>query len=324
MIILRYLQWVVLLFVSVGYAEEPVNELRQLEQLANLQRQQGNEKIDVNALAAASRQQAQNIPDQEVVTADPQRNRAFDDLMDEMYPLSPEQILEMRDRHEDSKRAESTAFMSPPKPTITSELVKLSPGATPPVIRLAQGFVSTLVFLDSTGAPWPIQSYNIGDPQSFNLQWNRVDNVISIQSKALFRYGNLVVRLENLDTPVVVTLLPGQQHVDYRRELRVQGFGPKANPVTGDSYPDKENSVLLGVLDGVPPVGSVGIESTDSSVEAWAQGGRMFIRTRNKILSPAWMSSVRSADGMYAYEMNKTTTLLISRKGAVKTVNFKE
>ena len=43
------------------------------------------------------------------------------------------------------------------------------PGATPPAIRLAQGYVSSLVFVDSTGAPWPIASFDIGDPKG--CQW---------------------------------------------------------------------------------------------------------------------------------------------------------
>lgn len=319
---------ILLLFTcSSIFAEEATNELKQLEQLANIQRnasQNPNANVDVNALALQAKAN-QEVPDQEVVTAtDPQRDIAFEQLLNDMYPLTPEQVLEMRDRYEDSKRAEVASFMTPPEPTITSTFVKLAPGAVPPVVRLAEGFVSTLVFLDSTGSPWPIKSYNIGDPVAFNLQWNRVDNVIAIQAKTLFKYGNLVVRLEKLDTPVVITLLPGQQKVDYRRELRVQGYGPKAKAHTGDMYPDKENSVLLGVLDGVPPVGSLPIEATEGSVDAWVMGGRMYIRTRNKIVSPAWVSSVRSADGMYAYEMNATPTILISKKGAVTTVNFKE
>ncbi|WP_306686756.1 DotH/IcmK family type IV secretion protein [Candidatus Coxiella mudrowiae] len=47
-------------------------------------------------------------------------------------------------------------------------IVNLSPGATPPIIRLSSGFVTSLVFLDSKGAPWRIQACDLGDPNSFN------------------------------------------------------------------------------------------------------------------------------------------------------------
>ncbi len=196
-------------------------------------------------------------------------------------------------------------------------------GTTPPVIRLAHGFVSSLVFLDSTGAPWPIDSYNVGDPSAFNLQWNKVDNIIIIQAKTLFKYGNLVVRLQKLDTPVVITMIPGQKEIDYRRELRIQGLGPNAKGYSGDIYPDKENSILLSVLDGVPPVGSSYVDTSGSQVQAWRLGNRLYVRTRHKVLSPAWVSSLKSADGLMVYEMNVSSSLLISENGEVKTVRIK-
>ncbi|WP_251365941.1 DotH/IcmK family type IV secretion protein [Coxiella-like endosymbiont of Rhipicephalus sanguineus] len=68
----------------------------------------------------------------------------------------------------------------PPKPTSASVIVNLSPEATLPVIRLSSGFVTSLVFLDSTGAPWPIQAYDLGDPNSFNIQWNKKDNTLLV------------------------------------------------------------------------------------------------------------------------------------------------
>lgn len=310
--------------INIVVAADQMDEMRQLEQLANLNNVTIDDAVlpDVNKMVAM-RNKANNIDMLDSIEEE-QREEAFDNLLDDMYPMTTEQILAMRNRYEDIKRVESASFVSPPKPTITSELVKLSPGSTPPVIRLAQGFVSTLVFLDSTGAPWPVVSYNIGDPNAFDLQWNKVDNVIAIQAKTLFKYGNLLVRLENLATPIVITLLPGQQHVDYRRELRVQGFGPKAQSYVEDLYPDKENSVLLSVLDGVPPVGSVAIETSDGGVSAWMLSNKMFIRTLYRVLSPAWVSSVTSADGMHAYEINFTSELLVSKNGSVTTVTFKE
>jgi intracellular multiplication protein IcmK len=174
-----------------------------------------------------------------------QNQEAFDNMLNGLYPLTPEQILSIRDRYEDTLRAKQSTSMSPPKPTISSQFVKLSPGSTPPIVRLLEGFVSSVVFLDSTGAVWPIESYNVGDPNSFNLQWNGKDNIIVIQAKTLFKYGNLIVRLEGLDTPVVVTLIPGQKEVDYRRELRISGYGPNSNAGNNNQDATVENRVLL-------------------------------------------------------------------------------
>ncbi|NQY41764.1 MAG: type IV secretion protein IcmK [Legionellales bacterium] len=322
------------IFVFFHFAfSAPANELRQLEQLASIQAKKSempanNKSNDVqvgnttvnNQNVPAYQEGNSQIPQDE---DDPQRNVAFDKVLDTLYPLTPGQILQMRDRHEDTARAKEATSIDPPKPVITSQFVKLSPGTTPPIVRLAEGFVSALVFLDSTGAPWPIESYNLSDPNSFSLSWNKVDNIIVVQAKRMFKDGNLIVRLEGLDTPVGVSLIPGQREIDFRRELRVQGHGPKAKSYVGDLYPDKENSLLLGVLDGVPPVGSVDIESSHSAVDAWRLGPRMYIRTNSRILSPAWVSSIKSADGMRVYEMNATTSVLITNKGKVETVYFK-
>ncbi len=319
----------IILFLSINVVfSASIDELRQLEQLANIQNNNSNKKVESNndnASGSANSQSVvkQDIPQEQIEEVDPKRNVAFEKVLDNLYPLTPGQILEMRDRHEDTARAKEATSIEPPKPVITSQFVKLSPGTTPPIVRLAEGFVSALVFLDSTGAAWPIESYNLSDPNSFSLSWNKIDNVIVIQAKKMFKDGNLIVRLDGLDTPVGISLIPGQREVDYRRELRVQGHGPNAKGYVGDLYPDKENNVLLSVLDGVPPIGSASIDSSHSSVESWRLGPKMYIRTNSKVLSPAWVSSIKSADGMQAYEMNATSSLLITSKGKVETVYFK-
>ena len=87
--------------------------------------------------------------------------------------MSPDQIKEVRYLYNETKQASAVVEKVPAKPVASVIAVDLSPGATPPVIRLASGFVSSLIFLDSTGAPWPIKAFDIGDPQSFNIQWEQ-------------------------------------------------------------------------------------------------------------------------------------------------------
>ena len=201
--------------------------------------------------------------------------------------------------------------------------MNLAPGSTPPVVRLSAGFVSSLVFLDSSGAPWPIQSYDLGNPQAFNVQWDKVSNTLMIQASSIYTYGNLAVTLKDLSTPVMLTLIPGQKAVDYRVDLRIQGAGPNAKPMQmGEALPGQPNPVLLSVLEGIPPAGSHALAipaSTDSLV--WGQNEKMFVRTRLTILSPGWISKMESADGMRAYEMMKTPMLLVSDDG--KAVQLK-
>jgi len=134
----------------------------------------------------ASPNQSSMAEDEEIID-----QLAFEQLQKQMFPMTPKQIQEMRKKYQDMELAKITSARTPPKPVATSQFVNLSPGSTPPVIRLAQGFVTSLVFLDSSGAPWPISAYDVGDPSSFNIQWDKSGNTLMIQAINLYNYGNM-------------------------------------------------------------------------------------------------------------------------------------
>jgi len=243
---------------------------------------------------------------------------AYEQVEKQLFPMPEKEIVKLRDKYQKIELAKTTVPNSPPKPVATSQLVNLSPGSTPPVIRLAQGFVSSVVFLDSTGAPWPISAYDLGDPSAFNIVWDKTSNTLMIQASKLYNYGNLAVRLEGLNTPVMLTLIPGQKVVDYRVDMRVQGFGPNAQiAVMGDNLPPSANRLLLHILDGVPPNGSSRLTVSGGDARAWIFKNKMYVRTNLTILSPAWLATMTSADGMHAYEMQKSPVILVSWHGKV-------
>lgn len=263
------------------------------------------------------------VVEQEVIASDADDEfidkEAFHGVVRQSFPLDPEQIIRLKQLYQSNEFANAATAGTPPKPTATSQFVNLSPGSTPPVIRLSQGFVSSLVFLDSTGSPWPIQAYDLGDPAAFNIQWDKTSNTLMIQALKLYTYGNLAVRLRGLNTPVMLTLIPGQKAVDYRVDLRVQGYGPHAQNMLPmeEGLPPHANNVLLHVLDGVPPQGSQRLTVSGGDARAWILNDRMFVRTNLTILSPGWIGSMTSADGMHAYEMQKAPVLLVSWHGKV-------
>jgi intracellular multiplication protein IcmK len=245
------------------------------------------------------------------------RDQAFDQLTMNTLPMTPAQIQKLRNLFADSNRAATTAPGGvPPKPVSSTQTVSLDPGATPPIIRPYQGYVTSLVFLDSTGAPWPIQAYDIGNPGAFNVQWDRVSNTLMVQSQALYTTGNLVVQLKNLNTPISISLVPGQPIVDYRVDMRIQGLGPNAKSnVSGASLPAAANNDLLNVLDGVPPAKVRPLTIPGSTSQAWIsedKNGAMYLRTHYTLLSPAWIAAMSSADGMNAYQLPKVPSVLVS------------
>jgi intracellular multiplication protein IcmK len=242
--------------------------------------------------------------------------QAFASMIQSMMPLSPAQIKTLRRLFDRSQYAAAAYPGTPPKPTSSSVFVNLSPGATPPIVRLRNGFVTSLVFLDSTGQPWPIQAYDIGDPNSFNIQWNQKGNTIIVQSNTTYKSGNLAVMLKGQDTPVMITLMPGQHAVDYRVDMRVPGFGPNASP-TVSNLPDTANPQLLNFLNGVPPNSAKELTVNGGPCQAWLSGDKVYLRTTLTVLSPSWLASMSSPDGTHVYEINRAPVVLASYRGKV-------
>lgn len=243
-------------------------------------------------------------------------NEAFNNMMQQNVPLTPQQVVRLRQIIDNSQRAAAIPATVPPKPVSSTIMVNLAPGATPPAIRLAQGYVSSLVFVDSTGAPWPIAAYDIGDPKTMTIQWDPKSNIMLMQAVTPYSQGNLVIRLVGLPTPVTFELVSGQRVVDYRTDIHVPGIGPNAKEIPiGLGLPNSANQLLLGVLDGIAPPGSKQLSVPGSDCKAWLLGDKMYLRTRFNVLSPGWVGKMSSPDGMYAYEIPRTSSVLISQYG---------
>lgn len=235
---------------------------------------------------------------------------AFGSMTQTMLPMTSDQIQRLRQLFNQTQAAAATMPGTPPRPTISSQYVKLEPGATPTVIRLAQGYVTTVAFLDATGQPWPVDNYDIGNPQSFNIQWDKKSNLLMIQATSLYSVGNLAVQLRGLSTPVMVTLVSGQKAVDYRIDLRIPGNGPNAKALLGRNLPDSADPTLLNILEGVAPKGSTSLKILGGSAQAWYGNNHLYLRTRLTLISPAWIATMSSPDGMKAYVMPKTPLIL--------------
>jgi intracellular multiplication protein IcmK len=242
---------------------------------------------------------------------------AFNAMLKSQMPLAPQQVVQLRQQIDVAQRAAAIPANIPPKPVSTTLMINLAPGTTPPAVRLAAGYVSSLVFVDSTGAPWPIAAFDVGNPRAVGIQWDGKSNILIIQAMTPYSNGDIVIRLVGLPTPVTLELVSGQRVVDYRVDIHVSGIGPNTKELPlGTSLPGNANQLLLGVLDGVAPAGSrlltVG-GATDC--EAWVLGEKMYLRTRMTVLSPGWVGKMVSPDGMQAYELPKTSSVLISKYG---------
>lgn len=253
------------------------------------------------------------------------QQNAFAGAVQGVLPMTPSQIHRLKQLYSASQYAAAAPAGVPARPTATSLFVDLSPGATPPAINLSEGDITALVFLDSTGAPWPIAAIDNGNPTAFNIVWNKKDNVLMVQASSPFGEGNLAVRLKGLGPPVMISLITNTAVenggvVDYRVDMRIPGFGPFAKPLPVVGLPDTTSPLLLDVLDGVPPTGSRSLQLSDNAGQAWLVQDKIYLRTRLTLLSPGWLQTMSSADGTNAYQLQSTPLLLMSQNGKVMQV----
>lgn len=289
------------------------NQQQPQSELASAFNEGGGLEIDV--------QQPQ--PEQEVVPEKPPvRDEAFARMSKEALPLTSPQITTLRDIFNQVQRSQASDPRVPPKPTSRSVLIDMSPGATPQVVRMASGYVSALVFTDSTGSPWPIAAYDLGDPRAFNIQWDKKGHILMVQAISMHKRGNVAVLLRGLNTPVMLDLQPGQPAVDYRVDFRIPQLGPNAE-IRSASLPGASDPILLDVLNGIAPPHSKRLTSDGFDGDIWYLHGKMYVRTRMTMISPGWRATMSSADGMHAYEIVKTPVILASLHGKVRKLIVK-
>ncbi len=292
--------------------------LRTMQQSAT---PQDNTAVPPNANAPSGTGVSAGVNNSAVVTTP--YDKAFNNVVTQLLPMTGEQIAKFREIYDASQVAAASPSGIPPKPTTTTLLVNLATDqSSPPIIRLGAGYITSLVFVDATGQPWPIDSYSVGDPNSFNIQWDRKGNTLLVQSLTSSKSSNMAILLKELNTPVMITLISGQAVLDYRVDLRIPGYGPNA-VFAHSSIPDAANPVLLNILNGVAPEGSKELQVSGGECQAWLLKDTLYLRTKLNILSPAWKSVMSSIDGTRAYQTQSVPVILASQQGTDKTIKLK-
>ncbi len=250
------------------------------------------------------------------------KQMSFDNALDGAMPLSPEQIAAIIQKMSIVQEAAAPAIANPvrPKPVLKVETISLDPGTQPPVIKVAAGYVTSVMILDATGAPWEIK--DIAYVGKFNAAIpNSAPHTFRILPLNRFYEGNLTLQLVGLATPVTFRLEAGEDEVYYRYDVRLPVIGPNAKApqfksansmVAGDS-------VMMAVLSGYPPASSkrLQVSGLDDRSAAWEINGQIFLRTPHTLLSPAWSGSTTSGDGTTVYAIPDTPVLLLSDQGVM-------
>lgn len=248
------------------------------------------------------------------------RKEAFDAALQGLLPLRPEEIRTLLERFDRTQESVQIPIYPNPKPEVTVQNVPLDPGQPPVSVKVAYGHVTTINILDTTGAPWPIEDISwAGDFEVVEAASGSSSHILRISPQSEFAFGNMSLRLVSLDTPVVITLETSREIVHYRFDAVIPQIGPlgKVPLIEAGVSITAGDKDLTSILEGIVPQGAERLEvaGVDSRTSAYAFNGMTVLRTPFTLLSPAWQSSVSSADGTRVYAFQETPVVLLSERG---------
>lgn len=271
-------------------------------------------------------QQAKPQPLEVVVPMPKPREIVSQSVSDiEEVQLTEEEYERLKQLFQKRERQKATPYVSPAKPVTRTLPVNLDPGVSPPVLRLSQGQLTSVVFSDVTGQPWNIQEVSLNrdrfsDGKEGKERPQEATNVLTIEPREPSAYGNVSIRLKGLATPVIFVLASGQQEVDLRVDAKVPGRNPDAiDSVSFTSMP-KIDVLLTAFLDGVPPQEARRLKVSGlSNTEAWVYQESLYLRTDADAQYPAYMAAARSTSGKAVYRFatrHSSVTLLANGRAA--------
>jgi len=245
-------------------------------------------------------------------------------------PLSDTDIRKLRSQFDSSRKAKAYRPVRT-SPRIRSASVDLSPGSSLPILRTLPSESSTLVFLDASGAPWPLAATpRVSRTDVAAAEWLEGTPSVVVSMLSPYEEANLTVFLSGLATPIVVKLTAGEpdskervREVDYRLDLRVPGHSPWAKPaVAGEAEVALYDDTMQAFLDGLPPQGATRLKPVGDvppRTEVWQFANALFVRTDLDIQT-AFDSSLAASDGTRVYRLPPTPFVTLSQLG--RSVTF--
>lgn len=279
-----------------------------------------------SGLGQQTQQQQQPV---EVVVAMPKPSEIVSQSVADIegVQLTDEQYERLKQLFLQRERQKASPYVSPAKPVTRTLPVNLDPGISPPVLRLSQGQLTSIVFSDVSGQPWNIQEVNLnrglfsdGKEGANKETTQEATNVLTIEPRAASAYGSVSVRLKGLTTPVIFVLAAGQQEVDLRVDAKVPGRNPDALDAVSFTSMPKIDVLLTAFLDGVPPTEARRLKVSGlPNTEAWLFQDSLYLRTDADAQYPAYMAAARSTSGKAVYRfasLHHSVTLLANGRAA--------
>ena len=239
--------------------------------------------------------------------------------------LTPDEIKKFHTLWIQSMEAQS-AGTTIAKKTTAQYTVTLAPNESLPDVPLGLNMVSSLVFQDQTGAPWPITSAVLGNNTFFSLIIAKTGdhNLLMITPLRLGVQTNVIITLHGIDTPIILNLNSNDKIAQVRTTLNLRASGPKAKTMTFASEPRKVAGTpeLIHTLTGVTPVeGAQRLYTAWPDTEIWRKDGLLYVRSAYSLVSPSWSYEAHS-DTYNAWVLPWAPDLVFSVQGQERILHI--
>ena len=244
----------------------------------------------------------------------------FNSAIEQVFPMTPDMVRRYLRILEENERASTET--PEPAPISVAEMIVFDPSDAPPRIHVAPGIATAVGFYDSTGSPWPVRQYVLGDGERFQvIQLGEGSNTLTVSALSRFGWTNLVVALADEPSPVVLRISVGRDQAHYRTNIQIAKPGPEA--VSGYEASLEEpifpsDRILLDIVSGLgPTVPAVDVPVSGVDASAWLVDEDIYIRSKHALLSPAWSASLSGLYGVRAYKVPLSSVLLFSISGRI-------
>lgn len=208
---------------------------------------------------------------------------------------TPGELRQIKKMWDEMRKAQEKPAGDQPKPVISMMNLDLSPGKTPPLVRISNQTGVIMTFMDANGSRWPVErTINLSDGEIETEEKPAVENQNSIYAKAkkFGGLGNIAIFLKGFDVPIVITLMAGQKDVDYRVDFRVPSVIGGAGFAASQPRQEFDDRLVSAIM-GITPRGCDKTTSSDAAVMAWKCGTETVIRANGVLLSPATIDGKR-------------------------------
>jgi len=241
--------------------------------------------------------------------------------LNNVVPITPDQIMEYKKKVDIGKKAAATPVNGKIKLINKTVPIILGKSDYDKTIYLSKGFVTTIVFLDVKGNPWPVKVAVKGDGDKIST--TRTDkHIIFMSTSSSYSDTNMAFVLEGINIPINFRIVTNTNKANEKIEVILQDLGPEAKK---ESFVEESklatvNNEMYNFLDMLPPEKATEVKLTGFHANAWVFNGNLYIRTADAdLISPAYAPGgvVENGDNAKVYRLSYSPFVMFSYNGRV-------